>query len=774
MIHFCFRLNHALIFYFVYRFAAGGRFEVDERTGEVRTKGFEKFQLDKEYLFYVRAEDHNGPSGDRQFQQTNEEKLSIMGGKRPPQFYMPKYEATIPESQRKDSDIIEVKAKSFAEREIRYTLRAQGKGAGTFNIGPTSGIVKLAKELDFEDLRQPKMYSLHVMATEDSGGLSTSVELTIKVTDVNDNAPRFDLPDYQAHNIDEDVPIGTKILQVQATDLDSARNAEISYSVNRDEFYIDEKGVIYSNKRLDADVNNTYQLIVSATDRGEPPLTGAATVRIYTENKNDEPPKFSQDVYTPNVDENAGPGTLVTTVVASDKDGDNILFGFVGGGTTSGMFRIEERTGVIRLLDQRIHLDKDKYELNVTARDDGSCCKNGAQTTHTSTALVVVFITDVNDNKPVFEDCASYAPQVEEGAQSNTSVITVKASDQDKSHNGQVRYSIVQQPNQKGTKFVVDEITGEVRTNKVFDREGDDGRFVSVTVKAVDRGTPPLEGVCSFKVEITDVNDNPPLFDRQEYKENVKQDTPIGTNILRVSASDEDADNNGAIMYNLTAASDPSDLDYFYINPDSGWINLRRPLDRAQYGLRAIAYDGGTPQYSATVEVLIDVVDRANNPPVWDKPVYGPIPIKENVEVGKKVISIKAQSGIPDNPTVFYTLIHGSTEQTNKRDTFYLIHRTEAGVTWADIHVNYPLDFERIQQYNLTVRVLNNGVQQLASEATVYIVIQDVNDEIPLFIEKVQETVLEGMPKGTKVTQVEAFDRDGTYPNNKVCHLFFF
>lgn len=75
--------------------------------------------------------------------------------------------------------IISVKAKSFADREIRYTLKAQGQGAaGTFNIGPTSGIVKLAKELDFEDLRQPHIYSLIVTATEDSGGFSTSVEVS--------------------------------------------------------------------------------------------------------------------------------------------------------------------------------------------------------------------------------------------------------------------------------------------------------------------------------------------------------------------------------------------------------------------------------------------------------------------------------------------------------------------------------------------------------------------------------------------------------------------
>lgn len=742
---------------------ASGRFEVDERSGEVRTRGNEPFMLDREYTIYVKAEDHAGPLTDRTFQSTEEMRLSIVGGKRAPQFYMPKYEAQIPENQPKDSDIVEVKAKSFADRVIRYTLRAQGKGAGTFNIGPTSGVVKLAKDLDYEDLRQPKQYSLLVTATEDSGGLSTSVELTIKVTDVNDNTPRFELPDYQAYNIHEDIEIGTSILKVSATDLDTGKNAEIIYSLDRPEFRIDEKGVIYSNGRLDADANNTYQMIVRATDRGDPPLTGTATVRIYTENKNDEPPKFSQEVYTPNVDENAGPLTLVTTVVASDKDGDNIFFGFGGGGNKSGVFEIEERTGVIRLQSQPFTLDKDRYELNVTARDDGSCCKDGARKIHTSTAIVVVFITDVNDNKPVFEDCASYQPTAQEGASAGTHVTTVKATDSDKSLNGQVRYSIVQQPNQKGTKFTVDETTGEIRTNKVFDREGEDGRFVSVTVKAVDRGVPPLEGVCSFKVEITDINDNSPLFDRQEYRENVKQDTQVGTNILRVSASDEDADNNGAILYNLTAAQYGSgDLDYFNINPDSGWIRLDRPLDRTQYNLIAHATDRGIPPKSATVGIVIEVVDRANNPPIWDQPVYGPVSIKENIKVGETIQSVRASSGIPNNPTVFYTLIKGSTEQTNKRDHFYLTQRADDDGIWADIKVNYPLDYEKLTHYNLTVRVENNGVQQLASECTVYVVLEDVNDEIPLFIEREQETVLEGMPPGTKVTKVEAVDRDVT------------
>ncbi|KPI93773.1 Neural-cadherin [Papilio xuthus] len=827
------------IHYFIVRDRTGGRFEVDERSGVVRTRGTDPFQLDMEYVLYVKAEDQSGRVDERRFQSTPEERLSIVGGKRAPQFYLSNYETEIAENQKKDSDIISVKAKSFADREIRYTLKAQGQGAGTFNIGPTSGIVKLAKELDFEDLRQPHVYSLVVTATEDSGGFSTSVELTIRVTDVNDNAPKFELPDYQAHNVDEDIAKGTSILKVKAMDADSGKNAEIEYLVSDDHFAVDNNGIITNNKQLDADNNNAYyEFVVTARDKGEPAKTGTATVRVYTKNKNDEEPKFSQQVYTPNVDENAGPNTLVTTVVASDKDGDNVRFGFVGGGTSSGQFVIEEITGVIRLHNKPISLDRDKYELNVTAMDDGACCVNGDTTIHTSTAVVVVFITDVNDNKPIFKDCPTYFPKVEEGAPNGSPVIKVHATDEDKGVNGQVKYSIVQQPNQKGTKFTVDEETGEVSTNKVFDREGDDGKFVSVTVKATDQGEPSLEGVCSFTVEITDVNDNPPLFDRQKYVENVKQDASIGTNILRVSASDEDADNNGAIVYTLTAPYNPADIDYFEIQPESGWIVLKKPLDRDRYRLRvrasdrgdppssadvdveldvvdrnnkppiwdmstygpvhikenvtvgtvvtsvkarlretykleAMAQDKGFPPLSRTVEVQIDVVDRANNPPVWDHTVYGPIYIRENLPVGAKVVSVKASSGIENNPTVFYRLMPGSTAQTNKFHTFYLQQRSDNGFTWADIKVNHPLDYESIKEYNLTIRVENNGAQQLASETTVYIMLEDVNDEIPLFTEREQETVLEGEPIGTKVTQVNAIDKDGTFPNNQSPKLEF-
>lgn len=75
---------------------------------------------------------------------------------------------------------------------------------------------------------------------------------------------------------------------------------------------------------------------------------------------------------------------------------------------------------------------------------------------------------------------------------------------------------------------------------------------------------------------------------KQKYIENVKQDASIGTNILRVSASDEDADNNGAIVYSISAPYNPQDMEYFEIQPESGWIVLKKPLDVSVFNTHAI------------------------------------------------------------------------------------------------------------------------------------------------------------------------------------------
>merc|ERR1712098_856830 len=181
---------------------------------------------------------------------------------------MPSYIAEVAENEKKGFEIIALKAKSFADKNITYTLSVQGQGKGTFDIGHSSGIVTLAKELDFEDLRQPHIYQVLVTATEDSEGFSTSVELRIHVLDVNDNTPTFG-SDYYEANIDESTEIGMSILKVEASDADSGQNSDIVYFVSDEHFDADKNGKISYIKRLNTTSEDAFhEFQVSATDNG--------------------------------------------------------------------------------------------------------------------------------------------------------------------------------------------------------------------------------------------------------------------------------------------------------------------------------------------------------------------------------------------------------------------------------------------------------------------------------------------------------------------------
>lgn len=125
-------------------------------------------------------------------------------------------------------------------------------------------------------------------------------------------------------------------------------------------------------------------------------------------------------------------------VEAKEKDGDNVEYSFADGSLKSGHFIIGKRTGVIRVENDTVFLEE-KYKLNVTAVDDGSCCFGGSLKRHSATTVVVVSITEMNNNKPMFENCTSYRLKMEEGSPIGLRIITVHASDKDKFDSGRVR-----------------------------------------------------------------------------------------------------------------------------------------------------------------------------------------------------------------------------------------------------------------------------------------------------------------------------------------------
>ena len=139
----------------------------------------------------------------------------------------------------------------------------------------------------------------HTSLLSDNATASPAASTTTITSEVNDNTPSFEFPYYHAQNVDEDIPVGTSLLTVKATDPDSGNNGEISYSVSQDHYFaVDSNGIISSNRRLDADSYDAYyEFMVMAKDKGEPARTGTSVVRLYTENKNDEDPRFTQQVY---------------------------------------------------------------------------------------------------------------------------------------------------------------------------------------------------------------------------------------------------------------------------------------------------------------------------------------------------------------------------------------------------------------------------------------------------------------------------------------------
>ncbi|GAB6020929.1 hypothetical protein CHUAL_003573 [Chamberlinius hualienensis] len=580
----------------------------------------------------------------------------------------------------------------------------------------------------------------------------------------NLNQPKFELPLYQQF-IDEDTPVGTSLIQVKTT---GSESVDLVYNLTDNvNFTIDNDGVISSNKRLDADYNgNIYSFNVTARNKNSNKV-GIAQVRVYTNNKNDEPPRFSQEIYPSRLDENAKPGAVVITVVATDKDGDKVTYGLIPpNGVPHDLFIMDRVSGVIRLGQGHFTFDKDRYELNVTAEDDGSCCLSGQDSLHTSFSLVVVSIIDVNDHKPIFQDCDTYSPTVKENAPVGTYVITVTARDEDRGENGVIDYNYVP----KGSEhfFQVEKSTGIVKTLKVFDREGADGKFVPISIIGRDRGNPPLDGVCSFKVIILDVNDNSPVFDRQSYDEKMKQQTKPGSDIFRLSATDDDADNNAVIVYSLEAASDGNTegLEYFTVDPDSGWVSLKKPLGvKSEFHFMAKATDKGEPPLEKSVPVRIQVVDKNINPPQFQNASYT-ISIPENVRQDSIVGTLSARSGIHNDARVRYETVPGNTVQTNKFKTFYVTPDDDGSS--VRLLVSKPLDYEDVKEYNLTIRAVNYGSPPLATETTVSIKVTDVNDEIPEFAEAESLTVLEGELAGTKVGQLHATDKDSTYPFNLV------
>lgn len=183
------------------------------------------------------------------------------------------------------------------------------------------------------------------------------------------------------------------------------------------------------------------------------------------------------------------------------------------------------------------HKNKNNHSSNYNLLLNSTLLRNKRETYPVynvrSAGVTKINIPDWNpmDNrKPAFKNCKDYAPKVKEEQPDNTYVTTVEAEDPDEKQT--IKYSFVALASER-PKFRIDSETGKIYTAHTFDRdEPIYEKEVLVTVQATDNGRPPLDDVCTFKITIEDINDNPPVFDKAQYDESMWEDTQVSHGFL--------------------------------------------------------------------------------------------------------------------------------------------------------------------------------------------------------------------------------------------------
>uniref|UniRef100_A0A8C3I3E0 Protocadherin Fat 3 n=1 Tax=Chrysemys picta bellii TaxID=8478 RepID=A0A8C3I3E0_CHRPI len=673
-----------------------------------------------------------------------------------PSFSQPQYSFTIPEDTVIGStlDILHVLPSLGAVYSTVNGELAENNKEGIFIIDQDTGIIKLDKRLDHET---NPAFHFKVAATIqlDKVDIVLTVDVEVKVLDVNDNKPVFEAANYEAV-IMEGMPIGINLIQVKAIDADWGANGQVTYTLSveseldkiMEAFTIDgNSGWISTLKDLDHEKNPTFTFAVVASDLGEAfSLSSTTLVSVTVTDINDNAPIFEHEVYRGSVKESDPPGEVVAVLSTWDEDTSEVnrqVSYHITGGNPKGKFALglvqnEWKVYVKRPLDRE---EQDIYFLNITATD-------GLFVTQ---AAVEVTVTDVNDNSPVCDQFA-YAALFPEDIPSNKVILKISAKDADIGSNGEIRYSLFGPGN---NKFFLDPESGELKTLALLDREKIP--VYNLIARATDGGGRFCQSEIHLFLE--DVNDNPPMFSTDHYTACVYENTATKALLTRVQATDPDVGVNRKVVYSLADSADG----YFSVDRSSGIIILEHPLDRElqpSYNISVKASDQNTVlSLSSFATVTITVLDINDNPPVFERRDYL-VTVPEDTSPGTQVLAVFATSkDIGTNAEITYLIRSG-----NEKGKFRINSKT------GSISVIEALDYEMCKDFYLRVEAKDGGTPALSAVTTVNINVTDVNDNAPKFNQEAYSAVIsEDASVGASVIMLIAEDQDS--PTNGQIHF---
>ncbi|XP_059929731.1 cadherin-related family member 1 [Gadus macrocephalus] len=555
-------------------------------------------------------------------------------------------------------------------QEVRYGLAFDPGSKQYFRVDPVSGNITLVEKLDRE-----KQDSIDVLVSITDGRSKVVERVTVFVMDANDEKPEFqNMP--AIVNVLETAQSGSSLFQVQALDRDTGSGGSINYYLQGAQsslFSIDRhSGVlrIRSGETLDYEKSKTHFVTVIAKDGGgdfngrEQFMSSSASLTINVVDQQDTPPSFIGTPYFGFVYEVSLPGSEVYRVLAKDGDAGNpnpIVYSMDDG--DDGVFGINKTNGRITLLTQPGNLKREIFNIIVRASEVG---ENGKLLDY-GTTPVVIRVVDLNNNPPTFY--GEHGPQntfqltmnehPPEGEILRGLRITVNDSDQGANAKFNLRLIGPGRMLRVVPQTVLNEAQVTILVDDSSSMDYEKYQFLTYKLLAVEIDTPErFSATADIIIHLLDTNDNAPKFSSDYYIARIPENSPGGSNVVSVTATDPDSGRWGEVRYSIYG----SGADLFLIQPGSGiiytqpWASLDAEL-RSKYNFYVKAED--TEGKYSLAEVFVTVLDLNDHSPAFNQNLLektmvigAPVMIQavdEDAEEPNNVIEYSIMKADPDN-----------------------------------------------------------------------------------------------------------------------------
>ncbi|XP_075066019.1 protocadherin alpha-10-like isoform X8 [Mixophyes fleayi] len=440
-----------------------------------------------------------------------------------PTFYQPFYQCSVTENAIEGTLVIKLNATDLDEGKNGKILYEFGKQvteqvSRIFSLDKDTGEIKVKGKVDFEAI---KMFEIQVDAIDNGDHpIVGHCKVLVTVVDVNDNPPEMTVTSLSVP-VAEDSPQGTTVAIISAHDKDSGLNGKVNCHISKlTPFKINPAFMgdfsLTVNGQLDRELKSQYEVVITATDEGFPPLSVSKILNIDISDVNDNSPQFLQSFDTIFIKENNPPGSHVYTASASDPDvGQNSFITYsisdstIDGIPISSYISINPENGKVFALVSFDHEQVTYFQCHIKATDAGLPPLS-------SNLTLNIFIEDINDNAPTFSPLYSTVTiKTPKSAQSGYLVTKVRAVDLDSGYNAWMSYNFKDLAGK--SPFVISQQTGEISLKRQFtDSDNEEYRLVVV---AQDHGEPVMTAVTQIIISLVE-SEEEMKFDNNESKSN--------------------------------------------------------------------------------------------------------------------------------------------------------------------------------------------------------------------------------------------------------------